>query len=150
MADLDFNIHKSNSTYLADADMARADFNLKHFGDHLIGNRKDYLALGAVSCHFSKEIRPYEKYELETKLLCWDHKWFWLSTRFIGTKKPNDHRAQSLAQYVFKAGGGKTIPPEEVLTRCGFVLTEDVLQQNTANLKLAKSLLDLNDLKSLW
>lgn len=100
-------------SYFSDADMARTSFSLQHFPDFLIGNLKDHLALGGISCNFTAEIRPYERFVMETKLLCWDDKWIFLSTRFLGPSgKAIDRRAQSLAQYVFKAGR-RTIKPEE-------------------------------------
>ena len=33
------------------------------------------LALGEVQCSFKKEVKVYEKYEMWTRVLCWDQKW---------------------------------------------------------------------------
>lgn len=41
------------------------------------------LALGAVSCSFRKELLPYETYDMYTRVLTWDDKWFYLVTHFV-------------------------------------------------------------------
>lgn len=41
------------------------------------------MALGAVSCSFRKEIKPYEQYEMWTRVLTWDQKWFYIVTHFV-------------------------------------------------------------------
>jgi hypothetical protein len=71
LGDIDFNFHKSNSTYAADADMARTSFVLQMFDQLMIGNFKLYVALGGVSTQFRKQIDVYEAFTLETKILAW-------------------------------------------------------------------------------
>lgn len=41
------------------------------------------LALGAVSCSFKRELKPYETYELWTRVLTWDEKWIYIVTHFV-------------------------------------------------------------------
>jgi len=41
------------------------------------------LALGAVSCSFKRELKPYESYELWTRILSWDEKWIYIVTHFV-------------------------------------------------------------------
>lgn len=48
------------------------------------GNRSVFnLALGAVSCSFKKELKPYEEYEMWTRVLTWDEKWIYIVTHFV-------------------------------------------------------------------
>ena len=101
-AECDYNFHKSNSTYFADMDIARAhlvSYLLKNWlrgtsrpsntltpmPEHLKldGSRRVSIALGAVSCHFRKEIPPFTKYEIWTRVLCWDEKWFYIVCHFV-------------------------------------------------------------------
>lgn len=51
------------------------------------------IALGAVSCSFKREIRPYEHYEMWTRLLCWDRKWIYTVTHFVkkGSVRPREY-----------------------------------------------------------
>ncbi|KAF2016473.1 hypothetical protein BU24DRAFT_422817 [Aaosphaeria arxii CBS 175.79] len=160
----DYNIHKSNSTYFADFDISRTHLftaiirngikkNSRLYGKgkkaETLGREegprgKHYIALGGVSCLFKKEIPPLAKYEMWTRLLCWDRKWFYLVTHVVkpGVGKPSKFSLQpwrkgeaaiegeddekvrqklqgaiyatSLAKYVIKRGR-ITVPPEQAL-----------------------------------
>jgi len=159
--DCDYNLHKSNSTYFADLDVARA---------HTVGclirtgltrlNRGDeeglpeevrkakgsyYVALGAVSCFFQRQIEPLQAFEIHTRVLSWDRKWLYLVSHIVkkGAVKPECYVLQpwkkgkalkpgevrvkdeelrkhifatSVARYCFKKGR-LTINPEIVLER---------------------------------
>lgn len=98
------------------------------------------VALGGISCLFKREIKPYAKYEMWTRILCWDRKWFYLVTHLVkpGVGKPKGwtlqpwrrHKgevksvdkekllsavyATAIAKYVVKEGR-RTISPEQVL-----------------------------------
>jgi hypothetical protein len=102
------------------------------------------VALGGISCLFKKEILPYRKYEMWTRLLCWDRKWFYLVTHLVKPSvgrparwtlqpwKSNKSKsgpafqevdkerllgavyATAIARYVIKKGR-ITVPPEQVL-----------------------------------
>ncbi|BFZ55410.1 hypothetical protein PYCC9005_002451 [Savitreella phatthalungensis] len=147
LGDLDYNLHKSNSTYFADADMARLDFALAHWDRLLLLKAEYYVALGGVAASFKRQIDPYEHYDIQTKLVAWDEKWFFLSTRFVNGK--GIHKAQSVAQYVFKRGR-KTIEPAEVLRLSGYVITDADRMKNEEQLKVARGLLSVGDAATLW
>ncbi|KAH6656117.1 capsule polysaccharide biosynthesis protein [Truncatella angustata] len=110
LLEVDYNIHKSNSTYFADLDVSRS-----HLASHLfargiraLGNNEQTrlvldpsdpsrpakgrfgVSLGAVHCSFKRELKPYQQYELWTRVLSWDRKWLYLVTHFVeaGTVKP--------------------------------------------------------------
>lgn len=53
-------------------------------------------ALGGVSCFFKREIPPYAKFEMWTRLLSWDRKWFYLVTHLVkpGVAKPPSYTLQ--------------------------------------------------------
>lgn len=103
------------------------------------------IALGAVTCQFHREIPPYRRYEIWTRLLTWDRKWLYIVSHFVerGAFKPTGYSLQpgrkgsrrvehlteedraklkrkifasSVAKYVVKKGR-LTIPPELVLER---------------------------------
>lgn len=154
----DYNIHKSNSTYFADMDVSRThlftaiirraiqkasakDGAFPRAAGATTGTAGPHIiALGGISCLFKKEIKPYAKYEMWTRLLCWDRKWFYLVTHLVrpGVGKPKEFSLQpwkkgakpdqeydaeklkgaifatAIAKYVIKEGR-RTIPPEQVL-----------------------------------
>lgn len=116
LLEVDYNIHKSNSTYFADLDVSRSHLASHLFarGIRLLGNNAESklvmdpsdptkpargrfgVSLGAVHCSFKKEIKPYQKYELWTRVLSWDRKWLYLVTHFVeaGAVKPKSWDAQ--------------------------------------------------------
>ncbi|KAI8624123.1 hypothetical protein F5Y19DRAFT_481020 [Xylariaceae sp. FL1651] len=105
LMEIDFNMHKSNSSYFADLDIARTHLVCTLFAkgiDHMRGGSGAYtgsnkpifgLALGAVSCTFKKEVKPYEEYEMWSKILTWDEKWIYIVTHFVrkNAAKPRNY-----------------------------------------------------------
>ncbi|KAF2771626.1 4HBT like protein [Teratosphaeria nubilosa] len=110
--DTDYNLHKSNSTYFADLDIARA-----HHVTALIRTgltrfkRGDYeglptetrevkgnfaVALGGVSCFFQRQIEPYQAFEIYTRVLSWDRKWLYIVSHMVrkGAVKPDSYVLQ--------------------------------------------------------
>ncbi|KAI1325233.1 hypothetical protein F5Y16DRAFT_401696 [Xylariaceae sp. FL0255] len=95
LLEIDFYLHKSNSSYFSDVDIARTHLVCTLFAkgiETMRGGTEAYtgskgtlfsLALGAVSCSFKKEVKPYEEYEMWSKLLTWDEKWIYIVTHFV-------------------------------------------------------------------
>ncbi|KAI1802899.1 hypothetical protein F4811DRAFT_572536 [Daldinia bambusicola] len=95
LMEIDFNMHKSNSSYFSDVDIARTHLVCTLFAKGIeqmrggtaayTGSKKPVfgLALGAVSCNFKRELRPYEEYEMWSKILTWDEKWIYIVTHFV-------------------------------------------------------------------
>jgi hypothetical protein len=163
LLETDYNLHKSNSTYFSDMDISRTHLftaiirNGIKKNSRLYGAKKSavsgavgatdgtrgrhLIALGGISCLFKREILPYTKYEMWTRVLCWDRKWFYLITHMVkpGVGKPASWTLQpwrktkqedgkevdrekllgavyatAIAKYVVKRGR-ITVPPEQAL-----------------------------------
>ncbi|CAF9914012.1 MAG: hypothetical protein ALECFALPRED_009206 [Alectoria fallacina] len=134
----DYNLHKSNSTYFSDFDVGRLELLVSLCthgieetrkelaleekdgrGEGAMGKGRFEIRLGAVSCQFRKEIKPYEEFERKGR----QHKDN--EGESIGlvngnaneNATPSPHPAifaSGIAKYVFKKGR-LTIPPERVL-----------------------------------
>ncbi|KAI5863002.1 hypothetical protein GGS23DRAFT_47587 [Durotheca rogersii] len=105
LMEIDFNIHKTNSSYFSDIDVSRAHLTCTLFAkgiEQMRGGTGAYtgsgkplfgLALGAVSCHFKRELLPYEEYEMWSKILTWDEKWIYIVTHFVrkGAASPKSY-----------------------------------------------------------
>ncbi|RPB17320.1 hypothetical protein P167DRAFT_479563 [Morchella conica CCBAS932] len=117
----DLNLHKSNSTYFSDLDIARTHLICHLIKRSLRTRRSLYVALAGVTCLFRREIKPFEKYEIVSRLLGWDGKWVWVVSHFVSIKKEKDGSrkifASALSKYVFKMGR-ITVKPEEIFTEC--------------------------------
>ncbi|KAK3934349.1 putative thioesterase atnL [Diplogelasinospora grovesii] len=115
--DIDYNLHKSNSTYFADLDISRAHLaghllarGVKALSENaktkLVSDPRDptqaakggvFVMLGAVHSSFKREIKPYQPYEIWTRVLSWDRKWFYMLSYFVekGAVKPRSWDAAS-------------------------------------------------------
>lgn len=105
--EIDFNMHKSNSSYFSDVDIARTHLVCTLFANGIekmrggtsayTGSKKPVfgLALGGVSCNFKRELRPYEEYDMWSKILSWDEKWIYIVTHFV-RKDAADPKSYSL------------------------------------------------------
>jgi hypothetical protein len=128
--DCDYNLHKSNSTYFSDLDVARAHYmgsvirtglQRLNAGDEeglpaeVRSVKGSYaVALGAVGCFFQREIAPLEKFEIFTRVLSWDRKWLYLVSHVVkkGAIKP-----ESFVLQPWKKGGKKREGNEEDLKK---------------------------------
>ncbi|KAL2036802.1 hypothetical protein N7G274_010460 [Stereocaulon virgatum] len=101
----DYNLHKSNSTYFSDFDVGRLELLVSLCGYGIDQTRKDLAkegnerfatALGGVSCNFRKEIKPYEGFEVWTRILSWDNKWLYVISHFVkkGAVRPKAYTLQ--------------------------------------------------------
>ncbi|KAL8669524.1 MAG: hypothetical protein Q9168_005884 [Polycauliona sp. 1 TL-2023] len=99
----DYNLHKSNSTYFADFDIARMHLlvclcrtGIVKTGldlwkkDGRKGPKNLGIMMGGVNMHFRKEIKPAQAFETWTRILTWDRKWIYSITHFVkkGAVKP--------------------------------------------------------------
>lgn len=103
MMECDYNIHKSNSTYFSDVDVSRCHLisilcapGIPAYKKRRASGEESApfnIALGGVACFFHREIKPYEPYEMWSRVLTWDHKWVYFVTHFVkkGAKRPTGY-----------------------------------------------------------
>ena len=101
----DYNLHKSNSTYFSDFDVGRLELLVSLCGHGIDQTRKELAKeskegfatmLGGVSCNFKREIKPFQAFEVWTRILCWNHKWIYVIGHFVkkGAVKPKSYTLQ--------------------------------------------------------
>jgi hypothetical protein len=108
LLECDFNIHKSNATFLTDLDINRVHLLATLFKTVVDPSLRPgptpsgalgglTAALGGVSCSFRREIKPYESYEIWSRVLSWDDKWLYIISHFVrsGAVKPTTYRLKS-------------------------------------------------------
>lgn len=148
--DLDVNIHKSNSTFFADADISRAKLLAGMLSESLAHLGPANFILAGVQCKFQREIRPYQSYTISSRILAWNDKTLYVVTYFLkpGTRLSVDLEvrggpgalakdeklrknvfATMITKYVFKAGR-TTVSPEAVLERAGFLIDTEGNDKN--------------------
>jgi hypothetical protein len=152
LLEVDYNIHKSNSTYFADLDVSRTHLvgHLLARGCHALASNattrlvadptdpsgakpaagKFNVILGGVQCTFRKEIKPYARYDMWSRVLSWDRKWMYIVTHFVekGAVKPGGKPegwekkiyASAVSKYVFKIGR-LTVHPAVLIDASGLL-----------------------------
>lgn len=84
------------------------------------------IYLGAVHTSFHREIAPYQKYCVRSRVLGWDRKWIVIGSWFVGEHEQKGKGkgevllASALSKYVVKRGR-VTVRPEACLERAGWL-----------------------------
>lgn len=113
--DLDFYGHVNNGRYLTLMDLGRLDLLVRiGYGPLLLG-RRWFPLLGSLTIRFRKQLDLWDRYRLETRILGWDEKWFFLEQRYLCGE---ELRAVSQLQMVIKQGR-ETIAPDQVARLLG-------------------------------
>ncbi|SCU92270.1 LAMI_0E09560g1_1 [Lachancea mirantina] len=130
----DFYMHKSNSTYFEEMDISRGDLMTTIFQKlFLTSKRWPYVPVANVFTNFLKEIKPFQRYEVRSCILCWDEKWIYVLSRFL-INNGSQLASLGITKYVLK-DGRKTIAPKDALEICG-LLNDEVEAISAKNLKV--------------
>jgi hypothetical protein len=150
LLEIDYNLHKSNSTYFSDLDVARSRLLLSLFRTGLTRLTQEQhgapcnVALGGAVCNFHKAIPAMGRYRMVSRVLCWDRKWLYMATQFRsvgGNEKAEDGVifATALARYVVKAGR-VTVPPEKLLDAAELLSAEGTSARKEAKQRSERAL----------
>ncbi|KAK7960617.1 hypothetical protein PG988_011831 [Apiospora saccharicola] len=156
LLDLDINMHKSNSTFFADADASRAALLTSLLSDALAARGALFVLAGA-QCRFLREIKPLRSYAVASQILTWTDKAFYTVTYFV-TPRRGDAAAVCgfkggpaavmkddqlrrkvfaimISKYVLKAGR-TTVAPAEVFGAADLLLSDDAKSGATEGKKV--------------
>lgn len=81
--DCDINLHLNNGRYLTFMDLGRTHL-LAQIG--LLGKLLQHRwapVLTAAEINYLRPIQPFQKFDLSTRLLTWDDKYFYMEQRFV-------------------------------------------------------------------
>ncbi|KND86896.1 hypothetical protein TOPH_08454 [Tolypocladium ophioglossoides CBS 100239] len=143
LLEIDFNLHKSNSTYFTDLDVGRIklmarimapawpldNMPIEYKGRDGAWKREKVkgraaLILGATYTSFRHEMGAYISYDVESRILGWDSRWIYVGSWFVGkrqsTGQPKQIFASSLSKYIIKKGR-ITVQPDLFLTESGWI-----------------------------
>lgn len=116
--DLDTNIHMNNGRYLTIMDLGRFDLVLRTGILKYMMRQKAMPVLAAAQVRWRLPLKPFRKYTLETRVLCWDDKWVYMEQRFVIRGGPKDGAvaAIGLVKGSFYSNIRKeTVPTREIL-----------------------------------
>lgn len=135
----DFYLHKSNSCYAEELDIVRSELMTsvlqKFFTEYPTQSKQfPFVPVASLWTSFRKEIKPFERYTIESRILGWDEKWIFVISKFI--KINGDIASTSITKYVFK-DGRKTIKPIDAI-KCQGVWSEEVEKEAAKGLEYVK------------
>lgn len=121
--DLDFNGHVNNGRYFTLADVGRMDYVLRTGAARVALRRRAAPIVGDAMAKFRKDLKPFERFELHTRVLGWDEKWVFMEHRFV--------RGERVAGLVvmrglFRARDG-VLAPAELLADMGVAAASPAL-----------------------
>ena len=141
-SDLDFNLHLNNGRYLTLMDIGRFDLCWQSGLLQLAIKKRWLPVVGSAHIVFRKSLQAFQKFEIRTRMLWWDEKWFFLEQTFVSG---GDVYARAIIRGVFRCRG-RTVPISEIVAALGvesFVPERpDFVDQWS---KLEKSIAGLND-----
>jgi len=81
--DCDLNLHLNNGRYLTFMDLGRVHLITQIGLLGVLWQRHWAPVLSAAEINFIRPIQPFQKFELATRLLTWDEKYFYIEQRFV-------------------------------------------------------------------
>jgi acyl-CoA thioesterase FadM len=100
--DLDLSLHMNNGRYLTLMDLGRLDVMVRSGLWRQVLRHKWTPIASAITVRFQRELRPFQKFRLDTKLLCWDASLVVMEQTFLINGGPRD--GQAAARALFKGG----------------------------------------------
>lgn len=114
--DLDFFGHMNNGRYLTLMDSGRFDL-ITQIGLLPIMKANTWISvLGGATIQFKRPLRPFQRFDLISRIIGWDAKWFYVEQRFESEGKLV---ADALVRGVFRAPGA-SVPPGDVVRTVGY------------------------------
>jgi acyl-CoA thioesterase FadM len=114
--DLDINMHLTNARYLSIMDLGRTELIIQTGMLKKILKRRWLPVVAVANLKFYKQINPFQRYKLLTKVIGWDKKWFYIEQRFVIEEKL---AAVGVIKGLFRSKNGN-VPTEEMLKLAGY------------------------------
>ena len=124
--DLDVNLHMNNGRYLTLMDLGRLDLVARSGLLRTMLKRRWRPVLGAAQIRYLKPIGPGQSFRLETRVVGWEGKWFWIRQRFyLGEQMVAD----SLVKALFLGPKG-SVQADEALEAIGQPQASPTMEAN--------------------
>jgi acyl-CoA thioesterase FadM len=79
--DLDLNFHLNNGRLLSLFDLGRVDLLLRLGAVPALRRNRWSAVVASVAVRYRRPLNPLRRFELRTRTLCWDERWFFLEQR---------------------------------------------------------------------
>ncbi len=109
--DLDINMHLTNARYLSMMDLGRLELILQTGMFKKLIKRRWLPVVASANLKFYRQINPFSRYKLITRIIGWDEKWFYIEQRF---EIEQGLAAIGVIKGLFR-GDNRNIPTSELL-----------------------------------
>ena len=134
--DLDVNVHMNNGRYLTIADLGRIDLVARTGILKLMIRRRWSPVVAMASIRFRASLKPFQRYQLHTRVVCWDEKWVYMEQRF---ERQGETVALAYVKGLFRARK-RTLRSREILAALGQQQRSPHMPPALEALKLAEGL----------
>ena len=110
--DLDILIHMNNGMYFSLMDLGRVDFMIRTGLWAAISKKNWYPVVVSETMRFKKSLNPFQRFEIRTKTLGWDEKYFYLEQAFY---RKDQICALAMVKARFLSKKGELISPQQIL-----------------------------------
>ncbi|MBI1326257.1 MAG: thioesterase [Alphaproteobacteria bacterium] len=140
--DLDTNGHMNNGRYLTIMDLGRLDYLLRSGLWRFVMKHKGVPILGAATIRYRLSLDPFHPFDLQTRVLCWDEKWFYLEQKFVLTsgEKAGAVAAVALVKGSFWADK-KLVQPQVIVEELGVTTQSPPMPEAVVTWKKAEDAL---------
>jgi acyl-CoA thioesterase FadM len=114
--DLDLLWHVNNGVYFSIMDLARIDLMARAGMAKLIRARGWYPVVVAETIQFRRSLNPFQRFEIETRVLGWDDKALVLEQQFF---RGAEAVAHALVRARFLSRGGGSVSPGQLVELFG-------------------------------
>jgi acyl-CoA thioesterase FadM len=117
--DLDVAVHLNNGRYFSLLDVARMDY-MKRSGSYpvLMRNRW-YPVVTSETMQFHRALLPFERFFVETRLIGWDKRTFFIRHRLFRQRIEGELVAEAIVRGVMARRSGGVVPLPDVLNALG-------------------------------
>lgn len=127
--DIDLFLHMNNARYQTLMDLGRVDFLLRCglFAGVL---RERWIApVGQATLTYRKPLKPFERFELHTRLVHWDERWFYFRQDFMRVGDASRPVATGFVKTLFVGRGGAVGTPAVIRATSGRELVAPPLDE---------------------
>jgi acyl-CoA thioesterase FadM len=120
--DMDVNGHMNNGRYATLMDLGRIDMVLRNGLMKVMHKNKCVPVLASLQMRFRLPLFLWQRYDLQTKVICWDEKWVFMEQRFIittGKKKGAVAAIGLLKGSFYDTKAKQTVPTQDLLEIIG-------------------------------
>ena len=121
--DLDLNLHLRNHRYLRFMDRCRLEHAVVTGLLHRMIQARCNTVMANMEVSYIRELRPYQQFQVETRILGWDDKYVYYDQRFVSQGKLHTHVLLRMVNMY----GGKAVSPSTVQEITGLNLESPAL-----------------------